>query len=248
MPSDFDGAIIKYDKENNLVSSKHFEHGILSNKTDKIQVKQSSAEGPVTSYAPLPSGCGYIIIDWYWQTYVNGVLVDEEYLYTTQVVLCGDGSGTGGGEGTVCEQAQNFLNEGSVQSGAVSSIDVFNNGFTWKKSYNWMIFHSGTWGLLSYEQATFEKIHYQSNNTNRWEFIDFKHQKITPVGSNIGGTRTFEDLGATINTMPGRTGVWERIDFSVTSTPLNCFASETRAWNGEKLFIAPNTVVMTTAD
>ena len=174
--------------------------------------------------------------------------MDEEYLYTTQVVVCEDGGGSSGSEGTVCEQAQTFINAGSVQNGTITSTDVFNNGFTWKKAYNWLIYHAGTWGLLSYEQATFEKIHYASNNTDRWEFIDFQHQRIAEVGVNIGGTRTFLDLGATINTMPGRTGVWDRIDFSVTSKPLNCLPAVTTPLNGEKLFIAPNTIVTTTTD
>src|SRR5262249_19594081 len=37
-------------------------------------------------------------IDWYWQHWVNGVLEDEEYLYTT--CPCGTTGGGGGGGGT----------------------------------------------------------------------------------------------------------------------------------------------------
>ncbi|MGG9961612.1 hypothetical protein [Ferruginibacter sp. SUN106] len=243
--ADFDGAIIRYDKDNNFVSSNHFENGNLSPKTDKIEVRKSKSPEPTPGYAPLNQGCSYITVDWYWQTYVNGVLVNEEYLYTTQIVVCEDGDGSGGGTGsTTCEQAQAFLNAGSAQSGTLNSVDVFNNGMIWKKTYNWLIFQAGTWGLLSFDQATFEKIHYASNNTDRWEFIDFQHQHLAEIGANIGGTRTFLDLGATINILPGRTSVWDRVDYSVTSKPLNCLPAVTTVLNSQKSFNAPNTFVI----
>ncbi|HRI25435.1 MAG TPA: hypothetical protein PLZ45_12225, partial [Ferruginibacter sp.] len=70
------------------------------------------------------------------------------------------------------------------------------------------------------------------------------HIKIAESGIVFGGTRTFQDLGATINITPTKMSAWVRIDFSVSSKVI-CFANPvTIPYNANKTFYAPNSVVV----
>ncbi len=255
IPKGFGGAIFKYDLKNNLIFNKHFVEGKVSTKTDIIKIKKNinfiSVEPignePVENNAPLDKGCSYITIDWYWQTWENGILVNEEFLYSSNVPFCNGGTGGGGGGGSEsCAQInENFVNQGAATSGTITTRDDFNNGSIWRRSYNWPIFTAGTWGLLSYEKGTLEKVHYSSNNTDRWEFTDFTHVRIAEAGTVLGGSRTFVDVDNTINISASRTSAWVRIDFSVTSKA-NCLPGTPLAipYNSNKTFTAPNIIIV----
>jgi len=242
IPSTFTGAIIQYDIAQNKILTKHFEQGILMTvKDDKVSVKKSKNSIIVGNTAPLDPGCSYVTIDWYWQTYVNGSLVSEVYLFSTNSIYCGGEGGNGGG-GTPCgEQNEIFAAQGTATNGAITSVDVFVSETSWIKSYNWAIYTAGTWGLLSYEKGTMEKIHYSNND--RWEFQSFEHLHITEVGVVVGGTRTYTDMGATINISSTKMRVDEQIDFTGNSK-VSCFTNPlTIPYNATKVFHAPNTVV-----
>ncbi len=58
---------------------------------------------------PLEEGCIIEQIDWYWQTFINGVLVSEEYLFTTNEIIC-EGGGGGGGGGSLPPNQQPLYN------------------------------------------------------------------------------------------------------------------------------------------
>ncbi len=248
MPGEFSGAIIKYDLSNKIVFTKHYEKGVLSNKTDKISIKKSKTIVPAQNYAPLPGNCSYVVIEWYYQVYVNGVLVYEEYIGNSVMVTCnedGNGGGGGGGGGTLtCEQQmENFINQGIAFSGPVTQTDVSNTGIIWIKSYDWPIFKAATWGLFSFDKGTLEKIHYP--NIDLWEFQSFQHLQIAEVGTVIGGTRTFLDLGAIINITPSKTSVWEQVNFSVSSkATCSPFNPVTLTYTSSKTFFAPNNIVI----
>ena len=242
VPVFFTGAIIKYDLANKILSSKHYDLGILSDKNDALIVRKSKTQITINNLAPLDEGCSYITINWYWQTWVNGVLVSEEYVFSTNEITCTPGGG-GGGTGTLtCEQLNgNFVNQGDALSGPLTTTDEFNDGTNWIKNYNWKIFNASTWGLLSYEKGTLAKIHY--SNGDRWEFQSFVHLQIAEAGIAIGGTRTFSDLGATINISSTGMSVWEQIDFSVSSK-VTCFTNPvTIPYNANKTFHAPNIII-----
>ncbi len=241
----FKGAVLKYDLNDNLLSSRHYNPVFSATQTDKMVFRKNKGQAPVESTMPLDEGCSYVTVDWYWQTWENGVLVSEEYLFSSTVIYCeATGGGGSGGNGPTCEeQNEVFVNQGHAVNGPVHSGTEFYNGATWIKNYNWLIFQAGTWGLLSYERGTLEKIHYP-NNQSRWEFQSFDHIKIAESGIVFGGTRTFQDLGATINITPTKMSAWVRIDFSVSSKVI-CFANPvTIPYNANKTFYAPNSVVV----
>lgn len=97
VPNDFSGVIIDQDLQNKYISSKHFENGkvnatkkddvVYKSKTKVYEQLKNNIE-PDPNVAPDPS-----CIDWYWQTWIDGVLVNEEYQFTT----CNAGGGGGGG-------------------------------------------------------------------------------------------------------------------------------------------------------
>lgn len=245
VPAKFSGTIITYSMDNNILSSGSYENGkLITGKKSAIVGKTPETINP---NAPIEGGCenGQTCTDWYWQHYVNGELIYEIFLFTTcECNEVGGGGGGGNGGSTCQQQLQEFANEGNAISGPVYTATESNNGSIWVKSYNWLIFQAGTWGLMSYEKGTLEKKYYP-NNQNRWEFQSFDHMDVLPVGTSIGGNRTFQVAGAPIiNMTPTRMSVWMRIDFSVTSS-IAClpFSPLTNVYNANKTFYAPNTVV-----
>ncbi|MFN8308166.1 MAG: hypothetical protein U0T79_15450 [Ferruginibacter sp.] len=114
----FTGAYLFYDFNNNLISSFHYERGSITNLNDKLKIKRKTVSNkknsPTESYEdPNEEGCEWITIEWYWQTYVNGELVHEEYLYSTNELVCppGGGGNQGGNNGhNPCSGADSLAN------------------------------------------------------------------------------------------------------------------------------------------
>lgn len=248
-PAGFTGSMVEYNLKHELIAAASFENGILDaakvvnvNWRPKVNNAAASKDPEIVpNYANPCEGEQGTCIDWYWQTFVDGVLVDEEYLYTT----CHCGGGGGGSSETTCQQQnQNFASQGMVNNGPITSVDEYNDGTTWIKSYNWPIFTVGTWGLLSYEKGTMEKKYYPSNNTTRWEYQSFEHVLIAEVGVVVGGSRTFQDLGATINMTSTNTSAWVQVAFSVSSKSSCWFGNPVVIpYNANKTFRAPNSIV-----
>ena len=240
IPSGANGAIIVSDLKNNNITSIHFENGkIDKNKSDKLIYKfsnsinrNSSGEINYSNLDPYDIVC----TQWYWNTYINGELVNSVYVGETCT-----GGGIGGGGGNVGENGNaqelfDFISMGVVESGEPNVTTTFNDGTEWNVTYDWIIYTAGTWGLLSYEDATLRKIHYP--NYSRWEYQTFTHRLITDFGANVGGTRTFEDLGPTINNTPTHQTAWVRIDFKVIHS-VTGFVPLPIAYNANKTFFAP---------
>lgn len=95
--SESTATYIYYDLNNNFQSSKNYRNKQLTNKKDAITIKlnlsanDNSASPSVVN--PNEEGCNIITIEWYWQTYINGVLVSEEYLFSTNEWVCPGGGG-----------------------------------------------------------------------------------------------------------------------------------------------------------
>ncbi len=75
----FTGCIIKYNLNNQLLSTENFKNGIKSeSKTIIITLKEINNNNSITSKNTM-GRC----IAWYLDTYINGVLVYSQYLYTS---------------------------------------------------------------------------------------------------------------------------------------------------------------------
>jgi hypothetical protein len=244
-PRDFSGAILYYDVQGQLTGSKVYEAGQVQLKTTANLAARDLGQG-----SPSPNKvireCGEalgipVCIDWYWQTYVNGVLVDEDYMFTT---CCSGTSGGGSGvnnNGECQAQLDAMVAAGSVVSNApIEETTVSITNTEWIKNYSWKIFSAAnTWGLLSYDKGTLEKVYYPSSNKTFWEYKAFEHTKIGEAGFTAGGSRSFADLGATINKT--RYTVYEQVDFSVTNNYRLC--NVTNVYNATNKFTAPNQVL-----
>lgn len=222
--TDFSGGVIEYDLFNKYLSSKTFINGTVENKyVNKIDYKLSTSAKDSNIINTNIVTC----INWYWNTYVNGVLVESVYAFTTcndndaSIDPEGGGSG-GGGDGTdpcitTVALGEAFINAVQAVDGSsqiLGSPPTDNDN--WTVPYNWSIFTAGTWGLVSYENATLNKVHYQ--NYSRWEFQSMSHISVQHTGANIGGTRTFTYINSNFNVTPTHQTIWNRIDFSVSST------------------------------
>ncbi len=95
IPADFNGANINYSIDGNFLSAKHYKDGQFTPGNDKIAFKANKNDQGGGTQNNMPINCDFPCIDWYWLTYIDGILVDEEYLFTT--CPCGNGGGSGGG-------------------------------------------------------------------------------------------------------------------------------------------------------
>lgn len=92
-PANFTGAVLQYSMSNEFIDAGHYEAGHLTSKADQSTGKSAA----VNNIMPLPECDGQeVCIDWYWQHYENGVLMWEEYLYTTCNCISGGGGGGSG--------------------------------------------------------------------------------------------------------------------------------------------------------
>lgn len=239
-PRDFSGALLYYDTQGLFTGSEVYEAGqLLPQSTANLAARDGAEGDPDPNY--VIQECGGATgtspcIEWFWQTYVNGVLVSEDYINTT---CCGGTSG--GGSGTDCQaQLDAMVAAGEVvtNSPITETTESITNA-EWKKRYSWVIFTAAnTWSLISYERAVLEKVYYPTSNQSLWEYKTFEHSGIAEAGFVAGGSRSFKDLGATINKT--KYTAYVQVDFSVTASSMTC--NVTNVYNGNKRFVAPNTI------
>jgi hypothetical protein len=247
----FSGAVLYYNTARTPTDSKVYKNGqllpkakaLLTGKAQAATPKQLGAGKNTTSNNRPPEPCeGTLVsIDWYWQTFVDGVLVSEEYLFTTYECQAGGG----GGGGTIalgCQaQLEAMVAAGTVMNNSpVTETTDMETDHEFVKRYSWKLFSAGSWGLISYEKGVLERVTYP-NNTRLWEFKSFDHMSIGEAGMGIGGTYSFADLGATINKT--KYTAYVQVDFSVTYK--TCTLSLTNVYNGNNKFVAPNRIVYT---
>jgi phage tail protein X len=252
--TEFTGVALYYNMAGALTASKVYKNGqllpnakaLLTAKGQKARPKQLGASKNTASNNRPPSPCGteLVCIEWFLQTFVDGVLVSEVYLYTT-CECPGDGSG-GGSSGDTdagCEAAAAaFAAAGSVTNIHMPESNGIQTATEWRKSYKWKIYDALTWRLYSFEDGVLEKKHY-ANNTILWEFKSFTHNRIDEEGGNIGGIRTWTDNGATINMTPF--SAWITLKFSVKHHII-CQNPLFQPWTDQHatstVFRAPNTI------
>lgn len=221
IPENFKGAIIKYDLNNNKVLSKHYEGGVLTGKDDNLVVRKSKNQVPVENTAPLPEGCSYITIDWYWQVYENGLLVFEQYIYSSEVVYCTTGGSGGGGGGNpieVCNQQFNALiNSASVSNISEGKTLLYETNDEKAHTYKWKCLTSpGGWYVRSYDVGTQER----GPSTNwEWHWKSILHSDIVVVGMPIGGTVEKAGPGTGTVTLMGNINANYSLDFAMKYTP-----------------------------
>ncbi len=190
----YNGTIIIHGLKNNFFSAKKYINGVVTSVNNKPKTRTSGIGTPPPPNAPLDEGCSYVSVDWYWQTYENGVLVDEEYLMTTQEIWC---NGGGGGftsppptDMEMCEAAaENILNSTTVVSELVSSTIQSETALERTKLYDWKCLkHLTGWYVMAYDKGIMKRV-----STNKpWKWVSLENLGISMNGTivNYGGTTT----------------------------------------------------------
>ncbi len=92
VPHTFAGALLQFASSGNPTGGTHYEGGqAKAGNTDRLVAKNASQSNAAASRVACTGE--KVCTDWYYQTWVDGNLVDEEYLFTT----CACDSGMGGG-------------------------------------------------------------------------------------------------------------------------------------------------------
>jgi hypothetical protein len=243
--ANFSGAVLYYDAQGLFTGSQVYEAGQVQPKATANLAARDLGQG-----SPSPNKvireCGEalgipVCIDWYWQTYVNGVLVDEDYMFTT---CCSGTSGGGSGVNNNAEcqaQLDAMVAAGEVVTNSpITETTETQTNTEWTKRYSWVIFKAVSWGLVSYERAVLQKVYYPSNNQSLWEYKTFDHVSIGEFGMAAMGTYSHADLGATINKT--KYSAYVQVDFSVTSKTCGGVIGITNVYNANKRFVAPNQI------
>lgn len=180
----FSGAIIRYSPGGSLSGSRHYNNGVPEAKEDRLlQRTANKGNGETQNLAPLDPGCSYLTIDWYWQTYQNGVLISEVYVFSTTEIVCEGGGGGGGG--TQTQNIDELFERGVAAGQAVSekvSEETINIDATHRvKKYDWRFYKNKGIGSLEYYSREYG---YQEKQTdNRWIFTSLQHHSIWKVAS-----------------------------------------------------------------
>lgn len=193
IPVDFRGAIIKFDINDNILISKHFEKGTIVNVVDKIATKVSKKQLPIGGYAPLDEGCSYVTIDWFWETYENGILISSEYVFSSQIVVCEGGGGGGGSTPPtpeeLCQQAiNNILNDAQSTSNLLTNNVESVASLDQTKIYTWKCGKGAGW----YVVATDRGVQNKQRVSDHWKWVSLTNLSVTQNGNTLsyGGSVT----------------------------------------------------------
>lgn len=216
IPESLELSMLKFNMDGVRIFSKHIENGEFTDTDEQIKSVEK---------APMEAGLEFCVDHW-WVIYVNGQVYSIEYTGSDCYCYGCNQNGGGGGSGTTgtltCDvQASQFVNAGHATNGYISRQLISQTSTTEAVSYHWKIYDAFTWFLSSIEDANIEKFYHIVPGGTDYitrEFTSFSHRTIYQQGINFGGTRTFQDNGATINF--NKDIVSERIDFTVTHTPV----------------------------
>jgi hypothetical protein len=201
VPASFSGAIIQYGMDKAFSKTVYYQSGVLQpGIAARLTVKADGSDGaPEPTAADECEGAPLICTDWYYQTWVNGILVSEEYLFTT----CACGGNEGGGEGgppvvNTCnmneEQANAFLaattqeklNNYTFTSGIASLSEDPNDRIKKPKNLDWQFLKLDfPLGFYVRYTANFSGVVYKlgQNDTDwKWESLKYKRTYISEGG------------------------------------------------------------------
>lgn len=116
--ADFSGLVLYFTPKGKYLNGYRYTNGklIIASPANKAQTTATKSNKlKVNKEEP-------VCIDWYWDTYVDGELVSEEYLYTT--CSGGDDTGGGGGGGATPPPPCTPSGGGAIESGGKLSVNV----------------------------------------------------------------------------------------------------------------------------
>jgi hypothetical protein len=187
----FSGAVLEYNLNNTLVNLKHYESGIETKQYDNILGKnkndnnRESFNREMMNANPCEDGAAELCIDWFWQTFVNGVLFSEEYLYTS--CQCMNNSG-GGGAGSpsdydLCVAGVNQVLNNTNSSSVLLSTDMISLGTLARtKMYSWKCVEGAGWYVVAYDRG----VHQRVSVNKPWIWSSLENLSISKNGNTIG--------------------------------------------------------------
>ncbi len=202
VPAVFEGALLQFSRGGAAYSGVNYANGQeKAGQASGLAAKRATENNATANRAPCTGE--RVCTDWYWQTWVDGNLVDEEYLFTT-CVCDGDVGGGGMGDDEVNPLLTQFNNY--VQS--TSSPATFNAPNTVVGPdpitffFKWTVTEGAIapWYIYANGQMDYYHKHMYNLQLNATEHIYdiVGYQTLTTyyTGTNVGTTTTWTQLSA----------------------------------------------------
>lgn len=174
------------------------ENNLASYTGNKLSVKKS----PEIAHrdAPLDEGCEWVEIEWYWQTWENGVLISEEYLFSTNEAICEPGAGGNGGADTTivptnnpCDSV-NVLANNSEFKAILDSVKARTSG---NREYAYKFSNSTTTTVdetLSIGEPDALGVHYEVGANEKLDGVIHNHFRIDGKSVSIFSIADMDDF------------------------------------------------------
>lgn len=203
----FSGAILRFSPSGYKAESWYYKDGAPQERNDRLLQRVQKGNSGAQSIAPLDEGCSWVTIDWYWQTFENGVLVFEEYLFSTTSVVCETEGGGGGGSQNVDLYFRAGVEAGHAVSEKISEETFDIDPSHRRKKYYWRIYkNSGIGGTVQFFS---EEVGYQQKLANgKWIFTGLDHVSITRIGGGLNWNVTCELISANSVIATGQLANW----------------------------------------
>ncbi len=200
IPTGFSGTLLEYGLNNQWLASKVYEKGSsVAGKTTKLALKPISGKD---NTAAARAECKA----YYLETYLDGVLVNEVYLYTIcvkepdEALVTDDGSGGGGDEDAAAlayfdRYCQSTSTPASVNAPATIA-DPTPNSFTHTWTVASSLLGEGAWKVTGTTRMDWYTKKYYNMNTNAFEYkydiIYLKTLNTAMISNAIGIESTWE--------------------------------------------------------
>lgn len=195
IPADFNGTIMEYELDNKLLAAKVYEKGTdVANKTAKLALKPTAKDKGNTTRSGN-AAARVVCYEYYMQTFVNGLLVTEVYLYT----MCyGTPDATleneGGGGGAVDESAALMAQFNDYIKYTSSPATASAPGTTPQPepisyTHTWTVAEGTAWSIYANTQMDYYHDKYYNMATNsiehKYNIIYYKTVHTAYQGSNF---------------------------------------------------------------
>ena len=195
IPTEFSGTILEYALNNQLLASKVYEKGnVVAGKTAKLALKPTSSKGNAATNSNAQAKV--VCYEYYMQTFVNGLLVTEVYLYTMcygtpDATLESEGGGGVDESAALMAQFNEYVKSASLSEESTTAPATTPDPEPHSYTHTWVVAEStmpGAWKVTANTRMDWYHDKYYNMLTNaiehKFDIVFFKTLNTSLVTNN----------------------------------------------------------------